>query len=98
MDCVVYLVFKFREILFRQQFDWSPSGKVSLTLIESWEPLSPLKERFDRSQSSKSYMNLQYTMVDSTIDVSNVTALVIPMEVPVDKPTHYPQQSSDSMV
>ena len=36
--------------------------------------------------------------MDSTIDVSNVTALVIPMEVTVDKPTQWCQQSSDSMV
>ena len=43
-------------------------------------------------------MNLQYTMVDSTTQVTNDTGLVIAMEVPVDKAAHYPQQSSDSMV
>ena len=43
-------------------------------------------------------MNLQYTIVDSTNHVSNVTALVIPMEVTVDKAAHCGQQSSDSMV
>ena len=36
--------------------------------------------------------------MDSTIHVANVTALVIPMEVPVDKAAHCGQQSSDSMV
>ena len=36
--------------------------------------------------------------MDSTIDVSFVTALVIPMEVTVDKAAQYGQQSSDSMV
>jgi len=36
--------------------------------------------------------------MDSTTQVTNDTGLVIAMEVTVDKPTHYPQQSSDSMV
>ena len=36
--------------------------------------------------------------MDSTVHVSNVTALVMPMEVTVDKAAHYAQQSSDSMV
>jgi hypothetical protein len=36
--------------------------------------------------------------MDSTICVTFDTALVIAMEVPVEKPTHHPQQSSHSMV
>ena len=43
-------------------------------------------------------MNLQYTTMDSTVHVSNVTALVIPMEVTVEKAAQWCQQSSDSMV
>ena len=36
--------------------------------------------------------------MDSTVHVSNVTGLVIAMEVTVDKAAHYGQQSSHSMV
>ena len=36
--------------------------------------------------------------MDSTTQVTNDTALVIAMEVPVDKPAHCIQQLSDSMV
>ena len=43
-------------------------------------------------------MNLQYTMVDSTTQVTNDTGLVIAMEVTVDKPAHCIQLFSDSMV
>ena len=43
-------------------------------------------------------MNLQYTKVDSSTQVTNDTGLVIAMEVTVDKAAHCGQQSSDSMV
>ena len=70
---------------------------LHLILIESWELSHSLVES-SKDSIFKESIWIYYTTMDSTTQVTNDTALVIAMEVTVDKAAHYGQQSSDSMV